>query len=123
MFEYRSSSLRRPLLVFAGLPILCCSVAVGGEPLGDLRYDDSALIQHIKRTDPTFQAVLGKCAGEKLARSKQQDLRNFTYTAKCDIKPDQQGDCPSYKIKAVGTVDTASWATVRNISLQLQCGA
>ena len=61
--------------------------------------------------------TLGSCTGEKLSR----DGRSFTYTGECETYPDVASDCPSYRVEARGTVDTPTVATVREISLVLQC--
>lgn len=74
------------------------------------------LIAFIKSDDRILR-TLGSCTGEKLSR----DGHSFTYTGECETYPDVASDCPSYRVEARGTVDTPTVATVREISLVLQC--
>ncbi len=83
----------------------------------DLYKDNEALINHIKRTDYVFTTALGECKSENIIR----EGNNFEYTAVCKAKAAKESDCPEYKVKAKGTVDTKSWATVREIILNLLC--
>ena len=86
----------------------------------DLRRDDAALIHQIKATDYVFTKVLGKCSNERLTRRKGG---RFVYTSTCKIAPAPEDDCQSYKVTAVGTVDSEAWATVRDVRLELECSA
>ena len=79
--------------------------------------NNETLVSHIKRTDYVFTTALGKCKSEQVIR----DGNNFEYTAVCKAKAARESDCPEYKVNAKGTVDTESWATVREIKLELQC--
>ena len=87
----------------------------------NLRKNDAALIAHIKKTDHIFTSALGKCNSEKIHRKISSDEKSFEYIGVCVAKVAQGGDCPEYKVKATGTVDTDSWATLREIKLELQC--
>lgn len=114
------SALMKASHVFlAGLLACVASASAASDP--DLKHDDAALIRHIKATDPVFVKALGPCDAEALSRS--QDGK-FTYSGTCQIKPlPDNSDCGSYKITATGTVDTKTWATVRDLRLALQCSA
>jgi hypothetical protein len=82
---------------------------------------DTALIQHIKRTDHVFQAVLSGCRDERVTRGNTGRKTTFSYQAQCDIKPRPESDCRSYAVDASGTFDGPEWATVREVKLTLQC--
>jgi len=86
----------------------------------DLTKDDAALVRHINATDGVFTRVLGSCSEERLTRDK---AGKFTYSGICRISPSPETDCQRYLVTATGTVDNASWATVRDIRLVLQCSA
>lgn len=83
----------------------------------NLHKDNEALINHIERTDYVLTTALGHCDSEQIIR----DGNNFEYTAVCKAKAASESDCPEYKVNAKGTVDTETWATVREIKLELQC--
>jgi hypothetical protein len=89
--------------------------------LANLGSDDGALIKHIKATDHIMKTSLGACHSERLSRSTRNDAKVFRFTASCQIRPLPKDDCPSYKVTATGTVDTPSWATVRDMRLELEC--
>lgn len=112
----------------ATLLILLATVAAvasagHSENATDMRLSDGTLINYIKNTDPVFQRVLGTCHSEKLVRTQTAADHLFTYTAQCDEAPADEDDCYGYAVKADGTVDSASVATVRNLSLALQCSS
>lgn len=101
-----------------------CGLALSSSALAlDVSKNDAELIQHIKKHDFVFNAVLGKCHNEQLHRSNKKDLKFFNFKAICEIKPLPETDCQSYRVTASGTVDTPEWATVRNMQLELQCSS
>ena len=104
--------IKNILIVFA---LLCPSVLMADDI--NLGNDDDALLNHIKRTDYVFTTALGQCESEQTIR----DGNNFVYTGFCKAKAAKESDCPGYKVTAKGTVDTESWATVRDIKLELKC--
>ena len=85
--------------------------------------NDAALLKHIKSSDLIFRTVLGKCDKERVDRSVVAGRRSFVYRAQCEIKPKPENDCQFYRVEASGTIDTPTWATVRDIHLKLQCTA
>ena len=87
----------------------------------NLTTDDAKLIEHIKRTDHILSTSLGKCSAETLHRSTRNTEFHFKYSAHCAIKPAPEDDCPEYLVQAMGTVDSPSWATIRELKLELQC--
>jgi len=87
----------------------------------DLFKSDADVIRHIQHTDPVFTSVLGHCSNDKLVRSHKGKDRLFVYTAICAIKPLSDSECPAYLVRAAGTIDHPQWATVRTMSLALQC--
>ena len=99
--------------------MLFTTFAFAVEP--DLRFDDSALVKHIKATDHIFETALGVCNSEHLSRSIRHGAKLFKFTAFCEIRPLPKDDCPSYKVTANGTVDAPGWATVRDMRLELEC--
>lgn len=83
----------------------------------NLFVDNTALIDQIKRTDYVFTTALVECSSEKVSRED----KNFVYEAVCKARATRSGDCTEYKVKARGTIDTKTWATVRKLQLELQC--
>lgn len=114
------SALMKARQVFiAGL--LACAAFSSAASGTDLTQDDAALIRHIKATNAVFVKVLGPCTAETLSRGKAS---KFTYSGTCELNPlPDNSDCGSYKVTATGTVDTKTWATVRDLHLALQCSA
>ena len=101
----------------------CAWSGIASPASPNLRVDDAALIRHIKATDFVFRSTLGVCRNESLHRSKARGIPSFVYKAKCVIKPRPEEDCQHYQVTASGTVDTTTWATVRDIRLKLLCSA
>jgi hypothetical protein len=87
----------------------------------DLAADDAALIAHIKKTDYVFSLALGRCSGERLTRHREGGMQRFEYTAFCSARAARESDCPGFDVKARGTVDSPTWATVRTQVLTLKC--
>lgn len=87
----------------------------------DLATDDSALIAHIKKTDYVFSTAFDRCSSEKLTRRREGRLHRFEYVAFCSARAAQESDCPGFSVRAQGTVDSATWATVRRQTLRLKC--
>jgi hypothetical protein len=114
------SALMKASQVFiAGL--LACVAFSSAASGTDLTQDDAALIGHIKATNEVFVKVLGPCTAETLSRGKAS---KFSYSGTCELNPlPDNSDCGSYKVTATGTVDTKTWATVRDLRLALQCSA
>jgi hypothetical protein len=94
-------------------------IASGAAP--SLLVDDAALLAHIKKTDYIFTTALGNCSEEKIIRTTAERERRFEVTALCAARAAQESDCSEYRVRATGTVDSASWATVRSLTLTLQC--
>jgi hypothetical protein len=102
--------------------VACAAFAVAGAAAeANLEHSDSALLKHIKTTNPVFSEVLGECHEEKLRRSTKNGLKYFEYKAFCAVKKEHEGECQDYKVHATGTVDNSEWATVRDIRLVLLC--
>ncbi|TAA25837.1 hypothetical protein [Pseudoxanthomonas winnipegensis] len=119
-WSQRGVRLMKARQVFiAGL--LACAAFSSAASGPDLTQDDAALIRHIKATNEVFAKVLGPCTADTLSRGK---AGKFTYSGTCQINPlPDNSDCGSYKVTATGTVDTNTWATVRDLRLVLQCSA
>jgi hypothetical protein len=83
--------------------------------------NDAALIAHIKKYDYIFTTALGVCREDKLTRTASGSERSFEFTALCAARAAQESDCPEYRVRAIGTVDSPTWATVRSITLDLKC--
>jgi hypothetical protein len=98
---------------------LVASACQAAEP--NLAVDDAALIAHIKNTDYIFTTALGHCGNEKVTRGGPSDPKRFEYVAFCSARAAQESDCSGYIVKATGTVDSPTWATVRDFRLELQC--
>lgn len=87
----------------------------------DLGTNDAALIAHLKKTDYVFSTALDQCSGEKLTRHRDGRTQRFEYRAFCVARAAKESDCPGYDVKAQGTVDSPTWATVRTQTLKLRC--
>jgi hypothetical protein len=87
----------------------------------NLTMDDAALIAHIKKNDYVFTTALGLCSEEKLSRKSSGREMTFELTALCAARAAKESDCPAYRVRAGGTVDSPSWVTVRSLTLTLQC--
>ena len=83
--------------------------------------DDAALVAHIKKADYVFTTALGTCRDERLTRAASERERTFEYTAICIAIAAKESDCAEYQVRANGTVDSATWATVRSMALILRC--
>jgi len=109
--------------------ILACS-AFGLSPANaltttpDLTTNDTALIAHIKKTDYVFSLAFDRCTSEKLTRHHAGNgPQRFEYVAFCSARAAQESDCPGFDVKARGTVDSPTWATVRKQVLTLRCSS
>ena len=102
---------------------MCFSMPPGSAiaAASDLRTDDAALVHHIKATDFVFRTLLTACRNESLRRSVNHGSPHFIYEGTCAIKPPTEEDCQFYQVAASGTVDTSTWATVRELQLKLIC--
>lgn len=106
------------VLVGSAFGLVCASALAAGP---DLATNDAALIAHIKRTDYVFSLALGRCSGESLTRHREGATQRFEYTAFCSAQAARESDCPGFDVKAQGTVDSPTWATVRTQLLTLKC--
>jgi len=113
-------TLSSSLFLVVGMALGASPVFAQAERTPPLK-GDAALIQHIKRTDHVFQAVLTGCREERVTRGSAGRKITFSYRAQCDIKPRPEDDCRSYAVDASGTFDGPEWATVREMKLTLQC--
>lgn len=86
---------------------------------------DSGLLAFLQRSDVVMSRTLESCRDVSIARSSQKGMKVFRLKATCTIKgnPEEDLDCPEYKIDASGTVDNAIQATVRRLSMTLVCTA
>jgi len=91
----------------------------------DLLNDDKALIQFVMPKNWEFGRVLDPCNNLKVHRFLANGMRLFRINGVCGIKnalaPDE--DCYGYSLEASGTIDTATNATIRKITLKLLCSA
>jgi len=106
-------------LVLSAVILSAPQVGVGAAP--SLLLDDVALVAHIKKTDYIFTTALGACREEKLTRATSERERTFEYTAICNSTAAKESECAEYHIRANGTVDSPTWATVRSLALSLRC--
>ena len=88
-----------------------------------LAASDSALIRHLRTAEPLFRTVLGVCSQQKLERSGTASRMSFVYHATCVIRrpPSEAGACARYVVEASGTIDSPTWASVREWRLRLEC--
>jgi len=108
------------LLIFSSFLIGTSVLEIHAEG-DDLITNNAKLIEHIKRTDHILSSSLGTCSDETLQRITHGVELHFKYFAHCAIKPAPEDDCPEYIVRAAGTVDSSSWATIRELQLELQC--
>jgi hypothetical protein len=107
------------ILQLASILVIVPAIAAGAAP--SLLLDDAALIAHIKKNDYIFATALGVCSEEKILRTTAGRERSFEFTALCAARAAKESECPDYRLRATGTVDSESWATVRSMTLTLQC--
>jgi hypothetical protein len=86
---------------------------------------DLGLLAFLQRSDVAMSRTLDSCRDVSIARSSQKDLKAFRLKATCTIKgnPEEDLDCPEYRVDASGTIDNAIQATVRQLSMTLVCTA
>jgi hypothetical protein len=96
------------------------SLAVSAGTLG-LEKDDAALIRYIETTDRTLKNAVGPCFDQKLKRTTVKGHMRFVYTAFCEIKEEEEGECHSYKVRASGIVENNESAMAQKIQLDLLC--
>jgi hypothetical protein len=86
---------------------------------------DGGLLAFLQENDTVMSRVLDVCTNVSIARSKQRGLNVFRLKATCTVKanPEEDLDCPEYRIDASGTIDNAIQATVRSLTMSLVCTA
>lgn len=104
---------------FAAALLVAPAIVTGAAP--SLLLDDAALLAHIKKNDYILTSALGVCSEEKIVRTIAGRERSFDFTALCAARAAKESDCAEYRVRAIGTVDSASEATVRSMTLTLQC--
>ncbi len=114
--------MRASAALAVGLAWVCAGLGGTRQEAVDLR-SDSTLVAFLRRTDPVFRGVLGRCWRERVNREGTGRSRSFSYRAICDQSPPSSADdCADYEVRAYGTIDTPAWATIRRWELRLQCG-
>lgn len=110
------------LILTVGLATMFVVPSASCQETVDLR-SDSTLVAFLRRTDPVFRRLLGRCWDERVTRDGAGIGRSFSYRAVCEQSPPSgDDDCATYEIRAYGSIDTPTWATVRRWELRLQCG-
>lgn len=107
--------------------------AVINGPFGALPLDDVATVESAAATLATDEGLIGfleandgvlthfgRCIDQQVERRGD---RSFTYRATCERYEGAASDCPTYSVIAIGTLDSETWATLRQISLSLECSS
>ncbi|MCC4596857.1 hypothetical protein NRY95_13615 [Xanthomonas campestris pv. phormiicola] len=105
------------LLVFAAQGSLqAMQPAPGNEAQQALAY--------VLKNDIVLARTFGECPKLTFTRSAK-GTRTFVIEGSCDIKdnPEEDADCPAYRVHATGTIDTPSHWTVRQLELTLVCSS
>ena len=91
---------------------------------GDLG-SDAGLLSFLQRSDVVMSRVLETCRDVSISRSSRKGMKMFRLMATCTIKanPEEDLDCPEYRVDALGTIDNAIQATVRSTKMTLVCTA
>ncbi|WP_430391791.1 hypothetical protein [Dyella sp. 20L07] len=86
---------------------------------------DAGLLAFVQQSDTVMSRVLDVCSDVSIARSKEKGLKVFRLKAMCTVKanPEENLDCPAYRVDASGTIDNAIQATVRRLTMSLVCSA
>ncbi len=116
--------------------ILLTALGVALLPLPSMRAQspptslasDSALVQHLRRTDQFF-ALLVNCKDGKLVRTQVPAVhhgekaveQHFSYGALCEVRGEEGDDC-LYRVDLAGTIDGPESATIRRLRWELVCG-
>ncbi|KAB7766372.1 hypothetical protein [Xanthomonas maliensis] len=86
--------------------------------------DESAqALAYLFKNDAVLSRTFGQCPGLSFKRTQTSASTTFLIDGSCDIKnsPEENADCPAYRIHATGTVDTPSHWTIRQLQLTLMC--
>ncbi|WP_114238791.1 hypothetical protein [Dyella sp. C9] len=86
---------------------------------------DAGLLVFLQRSDVVMSRVLDTCKDVSVTRSSEKGVKLFRLRATCAIKanPEEDLDCPDYRMDASGTIDNAIQATVRSMKMTLVCTA
>ncbi len=113
-----------------GLPCIGMALAFAIAVPGSLhahqassQADGEQAIAYVLKNDIVLSRLFGSCPALKFASTGVEGNNAFLIEGNCDIKnnPEEDADCPAYHIRALGTMDTPSRWTVRQLDLTLAC--
>lgn len=113
--------------VFVSLGVAAlCSMAHADAAYPDFN-SDSELIHYLLKADIVLSKVASTCQASTVSRSPDAlpSVQDFHVKLDCMIKdnPEEDLDCPRYKIEVEGTIENHIHATARRIELKLVCYA
>jgi len=112
---------------FSLLTVIAMSPMVQADAAHPDFNNDSELTQYLLRTDLVLSRVASSCQASTVSRSadKIPHVQDFQVKLDCMIKdnPEEDLDCPRYKIDVEGTIENHIHATARKIELTLVCFA
>ncbi|MET0548197.1 MAG: hypothetical protein ABW002_02840 [Xanthomonas sp.] len=114
------------------LPRICMALALAVVVQGSLQAkqtprhaDGEQAIAYVLKNDIALSRLFGDCPALKFAHTGAEASNAFLIEGNCDIKnnPEEDADCPAYRVHATGTIDTPSHWTVRRLDLTLVCSS
>ena len=113
--------------VLVGVSVVLVPGALGAQAPQPSLSTDTALVAHLRATDPFF-ALFVQCKDAKVTRTSvpavhhgERTVENhFTYRALCDVRGQEEDDC-LYQVDLAGTIDTPQSATIRRLLWDLVC--
>ncbi len=116
------------LSILVGVCLVLVPGGLGAQASQPSLATDTALVTHLRATDPFF-ALFVQCKDAKVTRTSVQAVHHgeravenhFTYRALCDVRGQEEDDC-LYQVDLAGTIDTPQSATIRRLRWDLVCG-
>ena len=115
------------LPVLVGVRVVLVPGALGAQAPQPSLATDTALVAHLRATDPFF-GLFVQCKDVKVTRASVPAVhhrertveKHFTYRALCDVRGQEEDDC-LYQVDLAGTIDTLQSATIRRLRWDLVC--
>lgn len=87
------------------------------------RNEADQALAHVLQNDIVLSRTFGECPKLTFTRTEAKGTHTFLIEGTCDIKdnPEEDADCPAYRVHATGTIDTPTHSTLRQLQLTLVC--
>lgn len=123
--------MNKLVLIACGVLSLLSAVAMPSVAQADGAHpnfnSDSELLQYLLKADLVLSRVASSCRASVVTRSadKIPNVEDFHVKLDCMIRdnPEENLDCPRYKIDVEGTIENHIHATARKLELSLVCYA